>query len=130
MIAGDWKRVVRDGKVGPTAHFVARGAVWAVCGAGRPAPLGKARAVSFAPAAGHMTHRCEQCLACITATLRRRKETKQRFEALLKRLERREPAVAQQIAMAWPAHAQEDHSAEWWSDSAPAIIIDMKEALR
>ena len=86
MIAGDWKRAVRDGKVGPTAHFVARGAVWAVCGKGRPAPLAKVRDVSFAPAAGHMVHKCEQCCTCITATLRRRKETKQRFEAPLKEM--------------------------------------------
>ena len=74
--------------------------------------------------------KCERCLACITGELRRRKEAKERFEALLYKIQGREPAIAQQIGMAWPAHAREDNSAEWWETSAPAMIQDMKEALR
>ena len=77
-----------------------------------------------------MTYQCEACKRCIKATLNARKSNKRVFEDLLQRLEKKAPAVAQQIGMACPAHAQDDNSAEWWSDNAPAMIVDMKEALR
>jgi hypothetical protein len=62
--------------------------------------------------------------------LRKRKTAKERFERLMDKLERKEPAIAMQVTMAWPAHAKKDYSAEWWSDSAQAVINNMKEALR
>ena len=130
MIAGAWRNVMRGDDVGETAHFVARGGTWAICGCGRPAPLARRRAVSLGTTAGILAHRCEKCRACIQAVLRKRKTTKERFERLMDKLERKEPAIAMQVTMAWPAHAQEDYSAEWWSDNAPAVINNMKEALR
>ena len=130
MIAGAWRNVMRGDDVGETAHFVARGSAWAICGCGRPAPLARRRAVSLGTTAGILAHRCEKCQACIQAVLRKRKTTKERFERLMEKLERKEPAIAMQVTMAWPAHAQEDYSDEWWSDSAQAVINNMKEALR
>lgn len=69
-------------------------------------------------------------MACIKAEEKRRKKTSERFKELLYKLQEREPAIAMQIEMAWPAHAREDDAAEWWETSAPAMIQDMKEALR
>ena len=129
MIAGAWRNVMRGDDVGETAHFVARGGAWAICGCGRPAPLARRRAVSLGTTAGILAHRCEKCRACIQAVLRKRKTTKERFERLLDKLERKEPAIAMQVTMAWPAHAQEDDAAEWWSTHAPYMIEDMKEEM-
>ena len=128
MIAGLWKNALRNGEATGVAHFIPKGASWAMCGEGRPATYRKP--IGFGGPAGCLTHKCETCRRCIAATLRRRRATKERFERILERLERKEPAVARQIAMAWPAHAREDYCAEWWSDCAPAMILDMKEALR
>lgn len=130
MIDGTWRNVMRKGEMGGTAHFVTRGASWAICGCGRPAILSKKRPVTLGATAGSLVHRCEKCGACIQSVLRKRKTTKERFERVLARLERKEPATASQILMAWPAHAQEDYSAKWWSTHAPAMINDMKEAMR
>lgn len=61
--------------------------------------------------------------------LRQRRKIKERFESTLEKLERRNPAAALQVTMAWPAHAQEDDTAEWWSTHAPYMIEGMKEEM-
>ena len=77
-----------------------------------------------------MILRCAECTAkaALDENLERR-EAKKRFESTLEKLERRNPAAALQVTMAWPAHAREDDTAEWWSAHAPYMIEDMKEQM-
>ena len=130
MIDGKWARTIgsKTKNFDKHIHFVQKGSTHALCGRGRDAALcDKGSLKGFVEPEGY--ERCATCLKAAKGIENARKRIAARFIEVLEQLELASPAAAMQIAMAWPANTQEDHTAEWWSTHAPAMIQDMKETL-
>lgn len=118
-------------------HFVKTGDSVAMCGRGRhryfeddyPGRATKIRRLTTlaGPVEPAGRQRCQACLNHAKAHARRRKATAEYFIELFNQLN---PAERQQMGQAWPAHAREDDTADWWATIAPGFIDNMKEALK
>lgn len=108
-------------------HFVKKGDSAAMCGRGRPRYTDPRCTTLAGPVEPAGRQRCQACLNHAKAHARRRKATAEYFIELFNQLN---PAERQQMGQAWPAHAQEDDTADWWATIAPGFIDNMKEALK